>query len=154
MTHRHWIMHRWVCQWEQVLLWRKRPVILRCWMTPSHSITTQWCGDVRCIRISSALLCSQLTINVVALLSVLLGAFLGSPLTVPLTVYSNAVGEPDYGYICSSNGVGVYCTEHGCNEENPHREGQLDFIISPAMRGTIYSVWVPVLDCTDGAAFL
>ena len=54
----------------------------------------------------------QLTINVVALLSVLLGAFLG---TEPADGYSNAVGEPDYGYICS-NGVGVYCTEHGCNE--------------------------------------
>ena len=29
--------------------------------------------------------------------------------------YSNAMGEPDYGYVCS-DGAGVYCTEHGCNE--------------------------------------
>ena len=28
---------------------------------------------------------------------------------------TDALGEPDYGYVCS-DGAGVYCTEHGCNE--------------------------------------
>ena len=91
----------------------------------------------------------QLTINVVALLSVLLGAFLGTelPLTVTQMLWVNLIMDT-----FAAMALASIAPSMDVMNEKPRK--RTDFIISPAMRNKYIRCGCRILDCADGAAGL